>query len=162
MRTLHAWLLAMALTIVVLISSTMVASAAEVETNEGEEVSIVNVEINNAPTSTQSVYDLKEIQYGDTTTGKTSYSGSFTLTTEQYITLVVNSHTDIIVTLLGLTGDAEDMGVVKKFTDNPNGQFTIYFVGGKFPTGKYNYTIRMADSTAPYAFYLLATDYPYN
>jgi len=140
----------------------MVASAAEVETNEGEEVSIVNVEINNAPTSTQSVYDLKEIQYGDTTTGKTSYSGSFTLTTEQYITLVVNSHTDIIVTLLGLTGDAEDMGVVKKFTDNPNGQFTIYFVGGKFPTGKYNYTIRMADSTAPYAFYLLATDYPYN
>ena len=45
MRTLHARLLAMALTIVVLISSTMVASAAEVETNEGEEVSIVNVEM---------------------------------------------------------------------------------------------------------------------
>ena len=67
---------------------------------------------------------VQKIAEGNTTLNKSSYSGDFTISTEKYITLKVYSLTNINVTILGLSGEAEDIGVSKKFDNNPQGDFT--------------------------------------
>ena len=93
-------------------------------------------------------------------TGESTFSKNFQLSSPKYLTMmIICKNTNCMVNVVGEAFET------KTFPAGTDGSYTIYCsssADGKFPAGDYFCYITVDDPEATFAFYLLATDSPYN
>lgn len=140
-------ILTLVMVMTMVLSCTAIASAVEVNSVDND----VPVEVGVNATSNLSISPL---YYGKLTNdlygNSVTTSGTFSLESTTYVTLVVNCKVNGTVTIYNSNS-------VYRFRDfsAPGGQFTV---GNKLPAGDYSYVLTFPDNTQTWGYQFVATD----
>lgn len=171
MRKLSKRFFTLAIALVMLLSCTAVAFADNVSNINGESILTSDAQLNETQMSIGAVFmplATQSIRSGQTGGGDTNhpgiYTGTVTLTSSQYFTIVVGSYSKCIVDINGTSNSGQyySKTLTIPATNGSAVKKTLTANNGKFPPGTYSYNVIFMNPNAAYAFELFLTDFNYN